>query len=432
MTDWEKEYASRLGSVEQALALVKSGDIIAASGVVAEPREFFGRLHEVAINLEDVTVVKSRSHVYPFMQDPTMRGHVFTLSHLFSEPLRSSHALGLSAYLPSDLSTFGRFRTEVAPNNIFVAAVTPMDEAGNFQIPYCQMFEREMLACAKTVILEVNPNFRRIRGGVEINVKQADVIYTAPKTLPLLPSTAPSEVELQIGSNIASLIHDGDTIQLGIGHLPDAVAVKLSEKNDLGLHSEMFTPAMAELVKKGVITGKYKTVDPGEHLAAFALGDMALYDALSDISAFRIAPCSYTNDPFVIARQDNMKSINTCIEIDLLGQVCSETIGPEQYSGTGGAADFALGALRSRGGRGIMAFTSTAKHGTLSKIKPALTYGAAVTVPRNYVDTVITEYGVAELKGRSVPERAEALIAIAHPKFRDELRDEAKRLGYIF
>ena len=194
----------------------------------------------------------------------------------------------------------------------------------------------------------------------------------------------------------------------------------------------MFTSNMVDLIRRGNITGKYKTVDPYEHVGAFALGDEALYETLHTNPACRIAPSAYANNPAIIAQQDNMKSVNTCLEIDLMGQISSESIGAVQFSGTGGANDFAAGAIRSKGGRGIVAFTSTAKHGTMSKIKSLLTPGSAVTIHRNVADTIVTEYGVAELKGLSVPERARALIAIAHPDFREQLMKEAKEIGFIY
>lgn len=424
-------YGRKLGMLDDCLALIKSGDILAPSGVVTEPTDFLGNIHTIAPRLENVTIVKSKDHHYPFLGDPAMKGHICTVSHLFADNLRNAHSIGLADYIPSDLSQFSRVRTSVSPNNVFIAQATDMDENGNFQVPYCRMFEDAMYECAKTVILEVNPRFKRVRGGIDIPVTRVTKFFISDKPLFTIPKETPTETDEKIGAYIADLIHDGDTIQLGIGRLPDAVAVKLAKKNDLGLHSEMFTSNMVELIRKGVITGRNKTVDKGEHVGAFALGDTSLYETLYDNPACRIESAAYTNDPHIIGKQDNMKSVNTCMEMDLLGQVCSESIGPKQYSGAGGAADFARGAFQSKGGRGIIAFTSTVKGGTMSKIKTFLTPGASVTIPRNIVDTVITEYGIAELKGRTVSERAAALISIAHPNFRGELMSSAKELGII-
>lgn len=424
-------YHQKKGTLAECLALIRSGDIIATGGAVSEPTDFVGHIQTIAPHVENVTLVKSKDHHYAYLTDESVRGHIFTVAHLFAEDLRKAQALGLAAFIPGDLSFFSRVRTSVVPNNVFVAQVTDMDANGCFQLPYCQMFEKEMYACAKTVLLEVNPQFKRVRGGIDIPIERVTRFFVSSKPPFTIPKEEPTALDQKIGAYIADLIHDGDTIQLGMGRLPDAVAVRLAEKNDLGLHTEMFTSNMMELVRKGVITGKCKTVDRNEHVGAFALGDAELYETLSSNPACRIAPSSYVNDPAVIGRQDNMKSVNTCIEIDLLGQICSESIGPVEYSGAGGAADFASGAIRSRGGRGIIAFSSTTKHGTISKIKAMLTPGAVVSIPRNLADTVITEYGVAELKGRTVPERAEAIIAIAHPDYRDALRAEGKKMGII-
>lgn len=428
---YEQLYQQKKGTVKDCLDILQSGDVVAFAGAVCEPFEFISSISTVASDLKDVTFVKSKDNHYEYLTDETMRGHIFTVSHLFHTDLRKAQSMGLAAYIPSDLSTFSRIRCSVAPNNVFVAQVSDMDEEGFFCVPYCQMFEKEQLECAETIMLEVNPEFRPVRGGLKIHIDEVEKFFISPKEPLTIPREEPTEIDKVIGDYIAELINDGDTIQLGIGRLPDAVAVRLKEKNDLGLHTEMFTSNMLDLVRRGNITGKYKTIDKGEHIGAFALGDKELYKTLAETSACRIAPSSYANDPAVIAQNDNMKSVNTCLEIDLLGQVASETIGTTQFSGTGGAADFASGAIRSKGGRGIIAFNSTAKKGTLSKIKPVLTRGAAVTISRNLVDTVITEYGVAELKGRTVPERAKALIGIAHPDFRDELAKEGKAMGII-
>ena len=230
---------------------------------------------------------------------------------------------------------------------------------------------------------------------------------------------------------MADLIHDGDCIQLGVGSLPDMVGSYLKEKNDLGIHSELFSSTMADLIEAGNVNGSRKNLNRGEHLATFCVGDQHLFDTVASNPACRLVPCAYGNDPFVIAQNDSMKSVNTALEIDLTGQICSESIGPRQFSGTGGASDYAYGAMHSRGGRGIIAFASTAKGGTISKIKSVLTPGAAVSVSRNLADTVITEYGVAELRGRTIRERADAIISIAHPDFRAQLRREAREYGII-
>ena len=423
--------SSKLSSLSDALSLIRSGDTVWVAGVNHEPKAFLSALPQIIPNLENVTLLKSKDNDYDFLRDPATLGHIETLSHFFHANLREGHALGTVSYVPSDLHNYMALRTAYRPNNVFIAAVTEMDENGCFQIPYCQMFEQEAFRCADTVILEINPRFRRVRGGLEIPIDRVSCCYVADTPLMYLPGARPTATDETIGSYVADMIRDGDCLQLGIGALPDAIAKKLFDKNDLGVHSEMICSTMGELIENGNFTGARKQIDVGEHLFTFVLGNEHLHDVVSDVPACRIAPASYVNDPFVIAQNDNMISVNTALEIDLTGQVCSESIGPLQWSGSGGAADFAFGALHSRGGRGVIAFTSTAKKGTISRIRPMLTPGAAVTITRNLADTIVTEYGVAELRGRSVRERAEQLISIAHPDYRGELRAEARRLGYI-
>ncbi len=427
----KEQYAAKRRTLDDCLGMICSGDVIAVSGAATEPTKFLNNLQRIIPDLTDVTLVKSKDNDYEYLRDPNTLGHVHTVGHFYHTNFRQGHELGLTSYIPTDLHNYMKLRTEYMPNNVFIAQTTDMDENGNFQIPYCQMFEDEAFACAKTVILEVNPNYRRVRGGLEIPLERVSAFFVSENPLFTIPRTKPSEMDRKIGGYIADLIHDGDCIQLGIGGLPDAVGAHLFEKNDLGVHTEVFTSTMADLLENGNITGKCKTLNPGEHDFAFALGDNHLYETISHDPACRIRPSSYMNDPFIIAQNDNLVSVNTCVEIDLTGQVCSESIGTTQISGTGGATDFAYGALHSKGGRGIIAFESTLKGGTISKIKTTLTTGAAVSVSRNLVDIVITEYGVAHLRGRSIRERAEQLIAIAHPSFRDQLREEAKALKYI-
>lgn len=428
--NYKEEYEKKHKTLEECVALIKSGDYICCGGALAEPDDFIDGLYSID-TVNDVILFKGRDFIHPLLYDDRIKGHFLTLGHLYNDDLRKAQEKGLASYIPSDLHNFGEIRTAVRPNNVTVLQTTDMDENGNFMAPYSMMFEEEVFNCAKTVILQVNPQYKRVRGGLEIPIDRVAGFFISDKKPFTLPDFKPSDEDLKIGKIIADYIHDGDTIQLGIGKLPDAVAIGLREKTDLGLHTEMFTSNMVDLIRRGNITGKCKNIDKEEHVGGFAVGDEALYKTLSENPQCIIKPCRYTNDPLVIGRVDNFKSVNTCIEIDLTGQVCSESIGPVQFSGTGGACDFARGALRSKGGRSIIAFNSTAKKGTVSKIKPVLTPGAAVTIPRNCVDTVVTEFGAAELKGRSVAYRVKALIDIAHPDHRQELTDAAKELNYI-
>ena len=427
---YQDVYEMKKHSLTDCLALIESGDTIAVSGVATEPTEFLSHLGEIIPRLKDVTVVKSKDNEYEYLRDPATKGHVETIGHFYAKNMREGHALGIASYIPSDLHNYMAERVAYKPNNVFVAQVADM-ENGSFQVPYCQMFERECFACADKVILEVNPNFRRVRGALEIPLSRVTSFFVSEKPIFTIPRSVPSEMDKRIGHYIADLIRDGDCIQLGIGGLPDAVGEFLKTKNDLGIHTEVFTSTMADLIKNGNVTGKKKNLNRGEHIATFCLGDAQLYETVSNDPNCRLVPCSYGNDPFVISQNDRMISINTAMEIDITGQICSESIGPRQFSGTGGATDYAYGAMHSRGGRGIVAFASTAKVGTISKIKSILTPGAAVSISRNLADTIITEYGVAELRGRTIRERVDAIIAIAHPDYREQLREEAYQYGII-
>ena len=278
--------------------------------------------------------------------------------------------------------------------------------------------------------MEVNHNFHRMNGSLRIPVDKVDaiIIHDAPETItPTIPST---DVERAIGEAVADLIDNGDTIQLGIGGIPNAVGGFLKDKRDLGIHTEMFTTAFMDLIQCGAINGERKPVDKGIHPCAFVEGEKELYRFVSENKNIVLRAAPDIVDPFIVAQQDHIASINTCVEVDLTGQVCSESVGYKQIAGSGGAFCFAYGTFRAAHGKNILAFQSKNKGGQY-KIKAMLTPGAVVTIPRNYVDYFVTDYGVAKLKGLSVAERAKALIAIAHPEQREELTAEAKKMGLI-
>ena len=289
---------------------------------------------------------------------------------------------------------------------------------------------------ADIVIIEVNPNMPRTFGDSVVHIRDIDYVIEVDYKVPALAEVPITEKDRIIGKYIADLIEDGSTIQLGIGGIPNAVAAELMNKKDLGVHTEMLTDGMADLYKAGVITGKYKTLMPGKMVATFVLGTQKLYDFVDDNPAVQIMRGSWVNDPYVIGQNYKMVSINTTMEIDLTGQCCSESIGHVQFSGTGGQADTAIGAQMSEGGKSIIALHSTAnvrvpgqeERVTVSKIVARLAHGAAVTLSRNDVDYVVTEYGVASLRGTSLRERVKALINIAHPDFREQLEREAREL----
>lgn len=434
--DLTQTYREKCCTIDDILNTIRDGDVICGGGELCEPVTFYENFHRVAVRRTGLELIKGKrgsGYLYPFMEMPELKGHLEMICHLYDGALRQCHSLGIASHLPSNLHDMMKRRTDFKPViHKFIATATPMDENGNFTVSGSGMWEEDAYLHAETVILEVNPNLPRFNGCLTIPFDRVDKILEVdyPVTEYNVRSV-PTETDQTIGSYIADFVHDGDCIQLGLGGMPDAVGNAFFDKRDLGLHTELFTPVMGDLIQAGVITGARKNIDRGKHVGNFILGDRKLYDIMEHDPNVLFRQASYTNDPFVIARIDNMVSINTAMEIDLTGQICSETIGAKQYSGTGGAFDFAFGAQHSKGGRGIIAMASTTRDGKISKIKSILTPGSVVAISRNVSDIIVTEYGVAYMRGRTVKERARQLIQIAHPAFREQLRREARECGYL-
>ena len=424
-------YEQKRTTLDAVLGSIRDGEVICTSGVLCEPTEFYEHLHEVLLNLHDIDIIKGRQKAYPFY-DITEPGHYRIIAHMFDTPMRRAYPYGTVSHIPCNLHNFIEMHRSFKPINKFIAMATPMDEkTGNFVISGSVMWEQSAFEEAEEIILEVNPLLPKFPGCVTVPIERVSMLYEAPRPPEVYPFAEPTEIDTKIGGYIADLVNDYDCIQLGVGGIPNAVGNAFFEKKGLGLHSELFSPIMGKLIEAGVITGEAKTMDRGLHVGTFTRGDEELYRTLSTNPHVLFRPASYTNDPFIISAIDNMVSINTALEVDLTGQICSESIGTQQFSGTGGASDFAYGAQHSKGGRGIVAIKSTMQKGLVSKIKATLTPGAVVSISRNLADIVVTEYGVAYLRGRTVRERVENLIAVAHPDFRSELRREARKLGYI-
>lgn len=435
MTDFEKLYQEKKRTIPQVLDTIRSGDVIFTTNNYSEPGAILSRIHEIAPRVENVKVWKGRSGLYPFMTDPGMKGHIEMYNYFFGSTFyKHSLPLGLVDYVTTDLQSYFTVAVSGHPANIAITASPPMDAHGNFHVPMNHAADGlgilDAIEHHKTIIVEVNPNLHQMHGAVAINIKDVSMLVEAPRPEFTVPSIESTPLEQKIGEAVASLVNDGDTIQLGIGGIPGAVGMFLKDKHDLGIHSEMFTSSMMELIKQGVITGTRKTYDKGLHVCTFAEGVPELYPFLQSREDCVLRSGYEVVDPFNIARQDNMVSINTLVETDLTGQVCAESIGPKQISGSGGAFCFAYGVYRSQGGKGILAFPARTAKGQ-SKIKCTLTPGAVVTTPRNYVDYFVTEYGIAQLKGKTISERASALISIAHPDDRAELTRQAKALSYL-
>ena len=425
-------------SVEKALSMVKNGDIIVTGLGAAEAGLFMENIHTIADKVRGVTIVNC---------NPTHAGKFYAPEYVdsfsvngwfYAPPMRKAHAQGNMAYIPNHLhlaATKWLYRNKP---NIFVASASLPDEHGNISLSTSNTYETRMLEAADLVILEANPNFPFTSGDLIVPMEKVDYLIAADYPVPVIPDVPSSDKDRIIGRTIAEFVPDGACIQLGIGGIPNAVAEFLKEKNDLGVHTEMITSKMVELMQMGVINNKYKQICTGKMVATFALGNQAVYDYMDHNPNVELRDGAWVNDPYVIAQNDNQISINTSLEVDLTGQCASESIGSRQFSGTGGQSDTAIGAQMSKNGRSIIALYSTAmvkgpdgERREVSKIVPQLQAGAAVSLSRNDVDLVITEYGVADLRGTNIRERVESLIQIAHPKFRDTLWDQAVEVGIL-
>jgi 4-hydroxybutyrate CoA-transferase len=313
------------------------------------------------------------------------------------------------------------FKQRIMPVDVALIQVTPPDADGFCSYGVSADYTQAAAENAAIVIAQMNPRLPRT-GGSKISLDALTYIVETDEPILELPAPKIGEVERRIGEHVASLIPDGATLQLGIGAIPDAVLLFLTEKKDLGIHSEMFSDGVVHLVELGVINNKKKTINRDKFVATFLMGSRKLYDFVDNNPAVEMAPVDYVNDPYVIGRHDNMISINSALQVDLFGQVNAEMIGPRQFSGIGGQVDFVRGASRSNGGKSIIAMPSTAARGTVSRICVALDGGAAVTTSRTDIHYVVTEYGIADLRGKTLKQRADALIGIAHPDFRGTLR----------
>lgn len=430
-------YREKLITMEEALGKIKSNDNIVSALGAAEPMGILSRLHEIANRVQNVNITTCLPvGDYEYFVNPKYKDSFLMEGWFYSPAIRKAHKNGNVSFVPNHLHLAASKRISHRKPNVFVGSGSVMDKHGYISLSVSATYEREIIENADLVIIEINPNMPRTFGDTIINIKDVDYVVEANNPVQQLSIVEPSEKDKIIGKYIADLVEDGSTIQLGIGGIPNAVAAELMHKKDLGIHTEMLTDGMVDLYKAGVVTGKYKTLMPGKIVAAFALGTQKLYDFIDDNPAVNIMRGTWVNDPYVIGKNYKMVSINTTLEIDLTGQCSSESIGHTQFSGTGGQADTAIGAQISKGGKSIIALYSTTsvkvpgsdERKTISKIVTRLTQGAAVSLSRNDVDYVVTEYGVAALRGTSIRDRVNALIEIAHPDFREELRAEAKEL----
>jgi 4-hydroxybutyrate CoA-transferase len=429
---WEMEYKKRLNTADQALACVQSGMRVYIQPGCAEPETLVEALIRRAPDLFNVEIVHMMTMGCAPYVAPEMAGHFRHNAVFIGANVREAINDGRADYTPIYLSEIeGLFESGEMPIDVALIEVSPPDSHG-----YCSFgvgVDTTLTAAkvAKYVVAQINDNMPRTYGDSFIHVNDIDAFVESSRPLCALKKPIVNDLQVAIARNVAGLIDDGAVLQTGIGGIPDAVLPMLMDRKDLGVHSELVSDGVIPLIEAGVLTGARKNFKPRKIILGFALGTKHLFEFVDNNPIFEFHPTAYTNDPGLIARNDNMVAINSALQVDLTGQVCSDSIGNQFYSGIGGQVDFLRGASRSKGGKAIIAISSTAKNGSISRIVPMLDPGAGVVTSRGLVRYIVTEYGVAYLHGKSIRERAKALINIAHPQFREGLYEYCEKTKWL-
>jgi 4-hydroxybutyrate CoA-transferase len=425
-------YQAKLTTAPEAVKRINSGDSVYLHSNAAVPRALVEAMVRRAAELRDVQIYKLITFGKAPYAESECAGSFYVHSLFVGPNVRQSVNEGRADYTPVFFSDLPRlFRQRKLPVDVLLVQVTPPDGEGNMSYGLSLDCTIAARTHARVIIAEVNRQAPKTFSTHKINIAEVDCIVESDYALPEVPSEEPGAVELAIGENVASLVEDGATIQLGIGGIPNAVLRALSKKRDLGVHSEMVSDGIVDLVESGVINNSKKTIAPGKIAVSFMFGSKRLYDYVDGNPLFEFFPTDFINDPFVIAQNYKMTSINAALQVDLTGQVCADSLGTYQYSGCGGQVDFVRGASRCEDGKAIIALESTAAGGTVSRICPMLIPGSGVITSRADVHYVVTEYGIADLHGMDMKRRVRALIEIAHPNFRASLEEECQRFQWL-
>ena len=429
---WEIEYKKKLRTPEEALRCVQSGMRVYIQPGCAEPETLVEALMQRGPHVQDVEIVHMLTFgVAPYVA-PEMAGHFRHNAVFIGSNVRDAINDGRADYTPIYLSEIEElFESGTMPIDVALIEVSPPDSHGFCSFGIGVDTTLTAAKCARYVVAQINDQMPRTYGDSFIHVNDIDAVVESSRPLCEMKRAEITDMHMAIARNVAGLIEDGAVLQTGIGGIPDAVLSFLMDRKDLGVHSELVSDGVVPLIEAGVITGARKTFKPRKIILGFALGTKRLFDFVDNNPIFEFHPTAYSNDPAFIARNDNMVAINSALQIDLTGQVCSDSIGNQFYSGIGGQVDFLRGASRSKGGKAIIAISSTAKNGAISRIVPMLSPGAGVVTSRGLIRYVVTEYGVAYLHGKSIRERAKALIEIAHPKFREELYEYCEKTKWL-
>ena len=425
-------YQKKRGTLEDAIDQVKNGDCIIVPTGVGEPPTLLSALSAQRRRFHDVKVAQLLAVRKFDYLDPETVDHVRHVAFFFGAASRTGGQGGWIDFIPSYFSEMPSLieRGQIAADVVFSMA-SPMDPHGYFSLSLGADYTMAAVARARAVVLEVNPNVPFANGNCHVHISQVTaLIESSEPVLEVgLPKIGP--VQEAIGKYVADMIEDGSTLQIGYGGIPDAVVMQLTAKHDLGVHTEMIGDGILTLIESGAVTNRKKTYLPGKIIATFALGSKKLYQFMDRNPALEIHPVDFTNDPYLAAKNDKLIAINATLQIDLLGQCGSESLGHVPYSGTGGQSDFVRAANRSRGGKAFIVLPSTAQNDRLTRIVPTLAPGTHMSTSKNDINYVVTEYGVAQLRGKSARQRAQEMIAIAHPAFRAELTEAAKQMRLL-
>ena len=429
---WREEYRSKQMSADEALKAVQSGNRVWIQSSCGTPSVLVDALVARAPEVRDVEIIHMKTLGAADYTRPEYKGHFRHRGLFLGENVREAIADGRADYTPIFLSEIeALFETGQLPLDVVLMQVSPPDAHGFVSLGNTIDCTLTLVRYARIVIAEVNRQMPRTYGETSVHVSHISAIVESDRPLLELKAEQLTETHMGVGRNVASLIPDGATLQTGIGGIAQAVLCCLGGKHDLGIHTELIPDGVVDLMESGVINGERKTLHRGKAVLSFVLGTKRLSEFIHENPSFEFRPISYTNDPFVVAQNDRMVAINSALQVDITGQVCADSIGTRPYSGCGGQIDFIRGAARSKGGVPIIALPSTARHGKVSRIVPMLEPGAGVVTSRADVHYVVTEHGIAYLHGKTLRERAQALIAIADPQFRQELEDFALRAHYL-
>ncbi len=430
MFEWKKEYESKITAADEAVRLIKSGDHVVLTHAGSEPMMLVDAMVRNAENYRNVIIHHMVTMGKGEFSKPEYKENFHVDSWFVSPCVRQSIADGYGDFTPVFFHEVPNYiRNGIFPLDVCLTMVSPPDEHGYCSLGVACDYSLQAIKSAKVVIAQINDQMPVVYGETFVHISEFDAIVIGSEPIPEMKIPVIGETELAIGRHCASLVEDGATLQLGIGAIPDAVLASLKDKKDLGIHSEMISDGVVDLVEAGVINNSRKSLNPGKCIVTFLMGTKKLYDFASRNPGLEMRTVDYVNHPTVIAQNSNMICINSALAVDFMGQIVSDSIGTKQFSGVGGQVDFMRGAAMTTDGKGkgIIAMPSVAKKkdgSMISKITPFIDHGAAVTTSRQDVDYVVTEYGIAELKGKSLKQRARNLIAIAHPQFRDQLAVE--------